>query len=329
MKGLRRPLGIVIGLVATALCVVFVARAWRGQDFSTYASPQALAALAVCVAGYVLGVGISAHAWRQLLAGSGLQRSWRELAGIVSVTQVGKYLPGNVAQHIGRASLALQRGIGAAPLATTVVVEMLLLMLASLVVGVLALLLSDTSLAVIPLDRGPAAALLAGLVLIVIAGLLTLRRFGPPLLRRFAPRQAGLLDPAQLPSAASIARAFVSYCAVYLSFGAGIVLMAQLLAPTATPDPWLLVAAFALAWIIGFVTPGAPAGLGVREGVMLLILGTTYPAATAGVLVVALRLATSIGDVLLLPLGGWLLRRSPATTTTVSPAPANQPRTRQ
>ena len=73
-----------------------------------------------------------------------------------------------------------------------------------------------------------------------------------------------------------------------------------------------LVAGFALAGIVGFVTPGAPAGLGVREGVMLLLLGTQYPAAEAGAIVVGLRLATTLGDILLFPIGLLLARDPPA-----------------
>lgn len=315
MKQFARPLGIAIGLLATALCIAYIAWSWRGQDLSVYATPRAVAGLAACVACCLAGVGISAAGWQRLLAGVGLDKPWGELAGIVSVTQIGKYLPGNVAQHIGRAGLALQRGLGPAPLAVTAVVEIVLLMLAGMAVGVVALLLSDQSLSAMPLANGEAAALIAGLVTAAICGLLALRAFGPTLLSRFAPRHAHLLGAAQLPSVSSIFVAFACYCAVYLAFGAGIVLMAQLLAPEVPQDRWLLVASFALAWIIGFVTPGAPAGLGVREGIMLLILGTAYPAATASVIVIALRLVTTLCDVLLLPLGWGLLRRHPAPAT--------------
>jgi hypothetical protein len=41
---------------------------------------------------------------------------------------------------------------------------------------------------------------------------------------------------------------------------------------------------------------------------MLFILGTSYPPADAAVIVIALRLATTVGDVALLPIG-WLLTR--------------------
>jgi len=308
MKRFYRPIGLAIGLIATVLSVIYIASSWRGQDMSTFASPQAATGLGLGIAFYVAGVAISAAGWQRLLSGIGVRNPWRELAGIVAVTQIGKYLPGNVAHHIGRASMAMQRGIGPLALAVTAGTEMLLLMMASVIVGVTALLLSGVSLAVLPIQKGDAIIFIVVGTAAAVMGMGALRRFGPLLLARFAPKYTHAFEPNSLPSASSMQVAFACYCLVYLAFGAGIVLMARLLTAGIPQDAWLLVASFALAWTIGFVTPGAPAGLGVREGVMLLILGTAYPAAEAAVIVIALRLVTTLGDVVLLPIG-WLLAR--------------------
>lgn len=308
MKRFARPLGITIGLIATVISLVYIAASWHGQDLTAYASPQAAAGLVICTIFYLAGVAASAAGWRSLLAGTGLEKRWSELAGIISVTQIGKYLPGNVGQHIGRAGLALRHGIGPSPLAFTVVTEALLLLVASVLVGIAALFLSTTSLSA-HYPKALATLSIGALVVAAIFGLLAFIRFGPPLLRRFAPSHAKLLDDVRIPNPRTVAIALGWYCAVYLIFGLGIVLMAKLLTPELPQDGWLLVAAFTLAWIIGFVTPGAPAGIGVREGVMLMLLTNAYPPASASIVVIALRLATTMGDGLLLPLGWWLLQR--------------------
>jgi len=49
--------------------------------------------------------------------------------------------------------------------------------------------------------------------------------------------------------------------------------------------------------VAGFFAPGAPAGLGIRETLMLLILRTGYAEADALVIVVGARVATILGDV--------------------------------
>jgi uncharacterized membrane protein YbhN (UPF0104 family) len=83
---------------------------------------------------------------------------------------------------------------------------------------------------------------------------------------------------------------------MYVCAGAGLVVLAHLLLPEAVHDNLLLVASFSLAWVVGFVTPGAPGGLGVREGLLLLMLAPVYSPASASVLVIALRIATTVGD---------------------------------
>lgn len=312
MKRRLRQAGWVIGAAATLASIAYIAHAWSGRDLSAFASWRAGMAVAACTVFYLVGVIGTAWAWRRLLSDLDVHKPWRALASILAVTQVGKYLPGNVAQHVGRATLSFNRGIGPLPFAVTLVAEILLLMLASVLVGVSALLLSGRSLALLPGGRGEGVLLVAAVVVAAVAGMALASRLAPGLVRRFAPAHADRIDAATLPSLRALAIALSVYCLVYLVFGAGIVWMAHLLAPAAPQDAWLLVASFALAWIIGFVTPGAPAGLGVREGVMLLLLGTQYPAAQAGAIVVGLRLATTLGDILLFPIGLLLARNRPA-----------------
>lgn len=66
----------------------------------------------------------------------------------------------------------------------------------------------------------------------------------------------------------------------------------------ATGDVMLILSSSALAWTIGFLTPWAPSGLGVREGVLALVL---KPLLVGPVLLYSMagsRLATVAEDVL-------------------------------
>ncbi len=71
-----------------------------------------------------------------------------------------------------------------------------------------------------------------------------------------------------------------------------------------------VVGVFALAWVAGFVTPGAPAGLGVRDAIMVAGLSPVYGAGTALGVTVIMRLATSAGDALAF-LAGMAARPAP------------------
>ena len=57
--------------------------------------------------------------------------------------------------------------------------------------------------------------------------------------------------------------------------------------------------AMALAWLAGFLTPGAPAGLGVRESVLLIILAPAAGEASILALAALFRIVTVLGDGLL------------------------------
>lgn len=322
MKRGIRLAGMAVAIMATAGSIYMIARSWQGQDLSAYATLPAIAGVAIALLFYVLGVMVSALAWRQLLLGMDTRNSWAELCGIVSVTQIGKYLPGNVAHHVGRGALAIGRGVGAVPLVTTGLAEIALLALASVAVGGAALLLSGRLGALEALGNfGIIGAVVIAAVLVVV-GLAGLRHIVPLLITRFAPKLAGRPGLATLPGPGALIRALVLYTLVYGTFGLGIVAMAGLLLPGSITmqDGWLLLAAFSLAWIIGFATPGAPAGVGVREAVMLLLLSEAYAPADAGAIVLSIRIATTLGDLVLLPIG-WLQLR--ATRPPSRPGVAN------
>ncbi|WP_298579329.1 hypothetical protein [uncultured Luteimonas sp.] len=298
---------MTVAIATTGLSIYLIGRSWRGQDLSAYATPAAASGIALAVGFYLLGVAVSALGWRELLLGMGLRKRWMELCGIVSATQVGKYLPGNVAHHLGRGALALDRGIGPAPMVLTGLAEIGLLCIASVVVGGASLLLSGRVQVLADIGGLHVVGLVAGCAALGLLGLGMLKYVTPWLLWRFAPQQARQTQVAA-PGPATMVRALLLYALVYLVFGIGIIGMAGLLLPEAPRHGWLLLASFSLAWIMGFATPGAPAGVGVREAVMLILLSDAYTPADASAVILAIRIATTLGDVLLLPIGLWQLR---------------------
>ena len=61
-------------------------------------------------------------------------------------------------------------------------------------------------------------------------------------------------------------------------------------------DILLLSGIFATAWVAGFVTPGAPAGIGIREVILVAALTPLYGNGTAIGIAAVLRLVTVLGD---------------------------------
>jgi hypothetical protein len=320
VKHIRRTLGSVAAVIATGLFVWYVVRSLHGHDLSAYATPRAALGIVLAATLWSLGAPLLALAWHGLLKGLDTPRTWRELFGIVGITQFAKYVPGNVAQYIGRVGMSLHRGIPARPLAVSLILETLLVIAAAVVMGAGTGVLSEIGLQVVR-RHGAQLALIGSLVVLAIVGLSILHHAAPALLKRFAPKYAPAIDGSLLPPTTSLACAFVLYCCMYVAMGFGLILLSRFLLPDVPFDYWLLVAVFALAWVVGFVTPGAPGGLGVREGLMLLMLAPVFSATAASVLVIALRLATTLGDVLVLVAGFLLLpKRHGFVSKTPSPS---------
>lgn len=298
MKRWARHFGLLLGIVATVAFVFYAIRTLRGQDLSQYVSASAIAGIGVAAVGYSLIVPLSALAWRRLLGDMGNSRSWGELSIIMSVTQLAKYIPGNVGQHIGRAGMSLARGIPLRPYGISVVSEAVLAVLAATITGLFGCGLAGMNTGIL---KGygamelPIAIILAGAFVLAV---LLIRRALPILLRRLVPRWD--MDGAHhaMPRKGGLIYALSVYILNYLVFGTGITIMVMMLLPDQHAQWLLLTGCFALAWVIGFFAPGAPAGLGVREGLMLALLQFSYTRPDALLIVIALRLATTVGDIL-------------------------------
>jgi uncharacterized membrane protein YbhN (UPF0104 family) len=71
------------------------------------------------------------------------------------------------------------------------------------------------------------------------------------------------------------------------------------------------IAASSLAWALGWLVLVTPAGIGVREGALVLLLGEQVGTGLALVAAVFVRLQLILGDLFFLGLAGVLSRRRP------------------
>jgi glycosyltransferase 2 family protein len=112
--------------------------------------------------------------------------------------------------------------------------------------------------------------------------------------------------------AAALAGATALSGASWLAAGTAVWIMAAAIAP-GSPDPLLLVGAYAFAWLVGFLAVLAPGGLGVREATLVVLIAPQLGLGTATLVAVALRLANLAGDLgaALIELGSALVPALP------------------
>jgi hypothetical protein len=278
---LKRAATIAGGLLCVAAAGLLVMRGIALRDsLGARLSQTSAAAFAAALGLYLVGSILLAFAWVVLVrvASAGRPRVAPLLRAHLRA-QVAKYLPGNVFHFAYRHVSARREGVAHASLATALGLEAALLLAAAamIAIGVAA----DPRLdALVPWARTsvafvPLLGLLAWLALAMVAP-----RFGVPSapLSRRAP-----------PLALVLAIDF----AFFLLAGAALrELCAQPdLLPFGAWCGWL-----SLAWIVGYVTPGAPAGLGLREAVLALGLAPALGDADALALALLYRLVTVTAD---------------------------------
>lgn len=312
MSRVWRTAGLLLGALACAYFVVHARRALAGIDLSGLLDGAVLASTACLAALYALAIPATALAWVWMLRSMKQPASLRRMLPILATTQFGKYLPGNVAQHIGRVALARRAGLGLPAVLFSVSWEMLLTLVACAHVSALTLFWTGPVLA-----HGNLAAyrvpLLLGITVAAAAALL----LAPPLVSRLARLRAGARgEPDAMPpriglDPLTVLGCYAIYAINFFLIGGGLWLVSRAVLAEASPAPSLifLTGAFASSWILGFVTPGAPAGLGIRETVLAAWLAGSFPPAQAVVLIVALRVATTTGDLAVFIAGSLAIRR--------------------
>lgn len=314
-KRALRLVGIAVAIAAGMYFVMHAHRALSSQDLSGLLQGPTIAAGVALTIAYMALIPITALAWAWLLRGLGQSVTIATTAPILATTQLAKYLPGNVAHHLGRVMVAKARGLDTGSTVLSIGYETLLVVVASAHVSSLTFLWSPPpALAEWPLARhhGMLVATISLGAMVVIAGAPTFAR----LLMRLRGADAAALSTRTLrPDWPTCLGCYLLHALNFLLVGGGLWVVAGVLSPSpvTAADFVLLTGAFAGSWILGFLAPGAPAGLGVREAILSLWLGTALDATVAVSLIIMLRIATTAGDLLSFLWGSVALARGERT----------------
>lgn len=227
----------------------------------------ASAALAYGIASVLLGL-----AWGDVLGFLGCPAGRLLQLRLHGMTQLAKYIPGNVFHFAGRQAMGQAAGLPGWPLAKSIAWELGLFASTGAVFSVMLLPLPGLG------NAGRFLLLALGLgVFCAVLG----KIFGRPVVLA-ALKQAAFL--------AVSGTAF--FCAL------------QILSPDALGERFAaILGAFVIAWLVGLVVPGAPAGLGVREVVLYALLGAFQPSPVILAAVVLGRIVTVAGDVVYFLIG--------------------------
>lgn len=300
-------LRVGLALLVLAAVVVAVGRNWAqvSQDIRRIQPSQVLlAAGLVCLAPL-----LTLLAWRRVLADLGSPLHLAPAGGVFFVGQLGKYLPGSVWSIVAQAEMGTRLHIPRSRSAVVGLISIGLAAICGLLVGIPALpLLSRSSTG----STGWVVLLAIPLLAVVFWPRLLNWGIGVGLrLLRREPLEHRLSGRAVFASSAYLVGAWV--CS-----GLHVLVLARAVSARPVDGSRLLVATvggFALASALSMFAVVLPAGVGLREGILVLLLSPLISLSGATAVVVLARFLTILSDVVF-ALGGWVWARSHHLITT-------------
>lgn len=294
-----RITGSVLALTCIGLLVFLQAPNLPVLDLSSSGLWAGLVLALVC---YVSSQIVAAEAWRSILSLWGCEIAPGLARGQPMVSQIGKYIPGNVAHLFGRLVIGRRDGVAGGILAASMALEVAITLGVGLSVAGLLVLFIPTALPGMALTypdlatRLVSVSIAVALVIILGIGVIFLRSHQKKL-------------SVKRPSAPELVRPMVLHLGSFAILGLSLWAVAQAVTPGSASGLLTCTMVFAVAWAVGFVVPGAPGGIGVRDSIIVLGLAASLGDGSGLTVALLHRAVSVLGDVVTFGLG-WTMRQT-------------------
>ncbi len=236
--------------------------------------------------------------WRGILRDLGSKElpSFAVMADVYATSWMGRYIPGTVTWIAGKVYLASAWGISKSRLAVASLLEG----------GVQVAALTFVSFLLLGFDKrfdvlSGGAKLLLMLLGIGVLVVLIPAVFNHLFVLAFRVLKRGSPHADLHINGRAVTRAFALYTVGGFLSGGACYLVAKAVMPSLPLDTYLyVVGSFGLATVAGMAAPFAPSGLGIRDGVQLVLLTAVMPKELALVATIFIRLWSVVADALFL-----------------------------
>ncbi|WP_428355657.1 hypothetical protein [Methyloprofundus sp.] len=296
LKKLLTSLGSIVAVISLGFIGLQLFDNWH-KVVAYQFTAESLAGLLAGALAYAGACFLLSSSWYQILSAlSSHVLSAASIRSIYARSQIAKYIPGNV-MHIASRHMMLNRlGVRHKPLAVASLTEILGLVSASstfaLVGGAVFGLWGDY------ITQQQLYYIVASIALAILC---------LPLIRaaclKYIPASQDLLANPRLHWV--LLRVYLAYLLFFAIAGAVLVaLVFQFDGNPGFNKVFAIIASFAVAWLAGFITPGAPSGIGIRETILVVSLDKILLAGNGVLIAILFRLITVSGDVLFFALAG-------------------------
>ena len=295
----------ILGKILLILSIVFVVIKVKklGIDFSAIQDiPRLMVVFFEALILSILGTFLLAYIWSDWIkALSEKEVSRKKALSIYGKSVIGKYLPGNVMHYVERNIFAADYGLSQKKITLSTVMEIISQVLSALIVSAILLpsFMWNRIYKAIE-DRLYILAIIgiAGTVLFIVLLIIAIKRF----------HDSGDLFGAKPGTfLKTFIKAVVLSTVYILSGGLGMLFIAiNVIGQLPAGSARLILSSYSAAWVCGFVIPGAPGGIGVREAILTVLLQSRFGTSLMFI-VIFHRLITIIGDFCVYVISRFLL----------------------
>ncbi len=284
-----------IGTLITIIALFFVI--WKmitmDIDYHAFATPQAICILLISILLQTMIFCYMTFPWLNLVRIlSGKKISGKQALPIYTKSNLMKYIPGNVFQYVARNQLAAESHISHVDVALATMIDIGMSMLAPFLISLI--LMRHHIITLLSSYQNTFFMIFLAILVIFCLAFILLRLKFWDQTKRYCSKYYRLLQKKTL---LQLLAAFLLYLlqslfsiAVY-----AIPLFGLISIPSEKISQFL--GAYLFSWIIGFITPGSPGGIGVREAVMMLICGAFIDNSVIVSYVVMMRFISICADV--------------------------------
>lgn len=295
-KKLLTSLGSIVVLISLGFVGQQLFKNWD-KIGSFQLTPELISVLILGAVGYACACILLSSAWYKILTSLYSKTlSVQVIRSIYARSQIAKYIPGNVMQIAGRHFMLRRLGISHKPLAIASLTEIIGLVSASSSFAIMGSALFGFWNKYINQQQ-----LYYGLGIVFVLLILI------PFIRKFcltffsASRQ--FLGNTSLQGA--FFQAYIYYLLFFTISGAILVgLVFQINGALSIYNIAIIIATFSVSWLVGFITPGAPSGIGIRETILVVSLDKILLGDNGVLIAILFRLVTIGGDLLFFSIAG-------------------------
>lgn len=280
-------------LVIVSLCfIAYIFWEQRHEIAGLQIDTTLLLVIAITATSYGFAGFLLSSSWYLLLSGLSdepVPGAWCH--GVYGRTQIGKYIPGNIFHFAGRQVFAKKAGVSQLLVLGSTIYEMLLLLAASSSLAFIGLLLTRVQV------QGASLFYVGMILILIIASIVVTFSLAPYIALT---RGVNLSLESFSQHLRVLSPCYVLYVIFFLITGSLLAILVTAIAdvPFTIRLFGTVIVIFSCSWIAGYITPGAPGGVGVREAIIVFTLAGIIGEAQATVVALLFRCVTVGGDII-------------------------------